>query len=101
MARDPIQGAAASPDPSDDAFAALGTAIERRLHGGGVELELRDALRALVRQARAQGLLVEDVLVRLKELLQSLPNVRQLRDPQERVQLTERIVTMCIEEYYS
>ena len=101
MARDPIQGAAASPDPSDDAFAALGTAIERRLRGEGTDSELRDALRALVRQARARGLLVEGVLVRLKELLQSLPDVRQLRDPQERAQLTERIVTACIEEYYS
>lgn len=101
MAHDPVHAAKTFPGASEDAFHPLRTAIEQRLRGADVTDDLRDALRALQRQARERALFVEDILVPLRALLQSLPEVQRLEDAQERTRLMERIITMCVEEYYA
>jgi hypothetical protein len=37
----------------------------------------------------------------LKEAWSSLPEVRAMNDSGEQVRLLQRVVTMCIKEYYS
>ena len=51
-------------------------------------------------EARARHILPEQLLVTLKELWNSLPEVRAMTDTSTQVRLLQRVVTMCIREYY-
>jgi len=59
------------------------------------------ALRAMTAEAREHEMLPERLLVLLKDIWYSLPSVRTLKDPAEQVRLLQRVVTMCIREYYA
>lgn len=61
---------------------------------------LRDALTAMAVEARDKSILPEQLLVVLKDVWFGLPTVRETGHPQEQVQILQRIVTMCIKEYY-
>lgn len=61
---------------------------------------LRDALTAMAVEARDKSILPEQLLVILKDVWFALPTVRDTGHPQEQVQVLQRIVTMCIKEYY-
>jgi hypothetical protein len=63
--------------------------------------DLRDALCAMAGEAREKSMLPERLLVVLKDLWHSLPEIDGLEDPAEQSRLLQRIVTMCIREYYS
>jgi len=62
---------------------------------------VRDALRQLASEARERGLPPEQLLIVLKETWYALPAVYSLHDPSEQVRLLQRVVTMCIKEYYA
>ncbi|HYD52624.1 MAG TPA: hypothetical protein VEA99_08355 [Gemmatimonadaceae bacterium] len=62
--------------------------------------ELRAALGAMAAEARAKAILPERLLVTLKDLWYGLPPVRHATDGMEQARLLQRIVTMCIREYY-
>ena len=68
-----------------------------RTHGE----ELRAALHAIAKEARDQTMLPEKLLVILKDVWYDLPIVRDSRPRDEQVALLQRVVTMCINEYYS
>ena len=76
--------------------AALGTFVRE---GDGGTL-LRDALQHLSRDAQAKGISAEHLLIILKNLLSSLPELRDMDKPSEREKLKQRIITVCIEQYY-
>jgi hypothetical protein len=40
------------------------------------------------------------LLITLKETWNALPEVRSMNDSREQVRLLQRVVTMCIREYY-
>lgn len=64
------------------------------LHG------LQSALTIMSSEAREKDVLPEQLLVTLKDLWGSLPEVRQIADQREKTQMLQRVVTICIKEYY-
>jgi hypothetical protein len=76
-----------------------------RLALRGDDAEDADALQGSVllvaSEARARNILPEQLLVRLKEAWSSLPEVRAMRDSHEQARLLQRVVRMCIREYYN
>jgi hypothetical protein len=76
-----------------------------RLALRGDDAEDADALRRSVllvaSEARARNILPEQLLVRLKEAWSSLPEVRAMHDSHEQARLLQRVVRMCIHEYYN
>ena len=61
---------------------------------------LRDALDAMAGEARVNKMLPEQLLVVLKDIWYALPAVRSIDDSGAQIRLLQRVVTMCIKEYY-
>ena len=61
---------------------------------------LRLALDAMAAEARAKSMLPEQLLVVLKDIWYALPAVRSIDDSSAQIRLLQRVVTMCIKEYY-
>jgi hypothetical protein len=59
------------------------------------------ALRTMATEARDRSMLPEQLLIVLKDIWYSLPTVRNMSDTTEQIRLLQRVVTMCIKEYYS
>ena len=62
---------------------------------------LQRALQHMSTEARNRGMHAEHLLVQLKDVWGVLPEVRGMTDAAEQVRLLQRVVTMCIKEYYS
>jgi hypothetical protein len=62
--------------------------------------DLRGALDAMAAEAREKRMLPEQLLVVLKDLWYSLDEVRAIEDSGAQIRLLQRVVTMCIKEYY-
>jgi hypothetical protein len=97
MAHDSSSGPVAL---AEETIAAVRSAIAEYVrapeHGDG----LGAALRAMAAEARDRSMLPEQLLVVLKDIWYSLPSVRNMSDMSEQVRLLQRVVTMCIKEYY-
>lgn len=76
---------------------ALSRYLENADAGGE---ELRDALDAMATEAREKSMLPEQLLVVLKDIWYALPAVRAIEDSGAQIRLLQRVVTMCIKEYY-
>ena len=63
--------------------------------------ELRTALHALAREAREKAVPPEQLLVTLKNVWQSLPEVENARDFAEQTRTLQRLVTISIKEYFA
>ena len=61
---------------------------------------LRGALTDMAARARDKAILPEQLLVTLKDIWYGLPTVKHIAEPRDQVQMLQRIVTMCIQEYY-
>ena len=85
----------------DDTIAALRAALRQYLSNGLSPSTVQPALVRMAAEARAKGILPEQLLIMLKDLWSSLPEVRGMVDTSEQVRLLQRVVTMCIKEYYS
>ena len=93
-----------SPPPSrltDATVAALRDALRRYLANGLTPGPLEAALQAIAREAREKDILPEQLLIVLKDVWNDLPEVRAMHDTTQQVRLLQRVVTMCIKEYYS
>ena len=62
--------------------------------------EVRAALHELARDARQKAIPPEQVLLILKRIWQALPDVEHARDRDEQTRVLQRVVTMCIKEYF-
>ena len=62
---------------------------------------LQESVLLVTAEARARNILPEQLLVRLKEAWSSLPEVRAMHDSHEQARLLQRVVRMCIREYYN
>jgi hypothetical protein len=62
--------------------------------------DLRDALDVMAAEARDKKMLPEQLLVILKDLWYTLPAVRAVEDSGAQIRMLQRVVTMCIKEYY-
>jgi ActR/RegA family two-component response regulator len=63
--------------------------------------DLRDALHRMAADAREKTVLPEQLLIVLKDVWYELPGVQAMSDTTEQVHLLQRVVTMCIREYYA
>ena len=86
--------------PSESTLAALRSALRNYLAGRRTGGELHRALQALCAEAHGGGLRAEELLVRLKQLFYQLPEVQALPHGTDRNDLLNRVVSVCIEEYY-
>ena len=85
----------------NDAVLALREALGRRLAGDSTDGDVRQALRRLSHEARANGLHGEQVVIVLKQMWNELAGRSETLAADERRQTLERLVTLCIEEYYA
>ena len=85
----------------DETVAALRASLRAYLAHGADSAELRDTLLRVSAEARTRAILPEQLLVVLKDVWSSLPEVRGMTDAGQQVRLLQRVVTMCIKEYYS
>ena len=86
--------------PSDATLTALRNALRTHLAGRPTGGELHRALNALCAEAHGRGLRAEELLVRLKQVFYQLPEVQELPHGSDRNDLLNRVVSVCIEEYY-
>lgn len=92
------------PPPSrlDEAtVAAVRDALRRYLADSTEPHALQQALQRLSADAREKHVQAEQLLVQLKETWAALPEVRSMTDTAEQIRVLQRVVTMCIREYYS
>jgi hypothetical protein len=99
MAYDSSQPPASRLD--DELLSALRLAMRGYLKDAEDPSALQESLVLVASDARARAILPEQLLVTLKEAWSSLPEVRAMNDSGEQVRLLQRVVTMCIKEYYS
>jgi hypothetical protein len=91
------------PPPSrldDETVAAVRAALRAYLSNAADPSSLQIALLNMSAEARARSILPEQLLVVLKDVWSALPEVRTMTDASEQVRLMQRVVTMCIKEYY-
>ena len=85
----------------NDTIDALRTALRQYLSNGLSPSTVQPALVRMAAEAREKDILPEQLLILLKDLWSTLPEVRAMTDTTEQVRLLQRVVTMCIKEYYS
>ena len=85
----------------DDTVATVRAALRAYLTNSDYPAALKDALLRMSAEARERAVLPEQLLVMLKDVWGTLPEVRAMTDAGEQVRLLQRVVTMCIKEYYS
>jgi hypothetical protein len=90
------------PSRLDDAsIEGLRAALRAYLQDSKDPSMLQPPLLAIASEARARDILPEQLLVVLKDVWSNLPEVRSMTNTREQVNLLQRVVTMCIKEYYS
>lgn len=90
------------PSRLDDAtVAAVRDALRGYLANDAEPGTLQGALKHMSAEARSRDLHAEQLLVVLKDVWSSLPEVRAMTDAGTQVRLLQRVVTMCIKEYYT
>ena len=67
----------------------------------GSSSALQHALVLVATEAREKSILPELLLIVLKDIWNALPEVRAMTDSPQQIRLLQRVVTMCIKEYYS
>lgn len=85
---------------SEEAIASIRLALQQFANDPADVDRLRDALRHVSAEARAKSILPEHLLTILKDMWQDVPNVPAASSP-DHVQLLQRVVTICIKEYFS
>jgi hypothetical protein len=90
------------PSRLDDAsIDVLRAALRAYLQDSQDPNKLQPSLLVVATEARARAILPEQLLVVLKEIWSGLPEVRSMTSSREQINLLQRVVTMCINEYYS
>lgn len=85
---------------SDDTTATVRAALREYLASGSSS-GLQHSLLTMAEDARAKMMPPEQVLIALKDIWNALPEVRAMTDSGNQIRLLQRVVTMCIKEYYS
>lgn len=79
----------------------LQASLTRSLEAGQHGDELRDVLRRLAAHARERGLHAEQLLLAMKEVWHSLPEISGRTGVEPQTQLLQQLIARCIQEYYS
>jgi hypothetical protein len=81
---------------TDALRAILGEAVRKGNHTD----ELRDTLCTVAAEARQKGIQAEQLLVILKDLWYSLPELSRASNPGAHTALLRELISRCIQEYY-
>jgi hypothetical protein len=80
--------------------AALRAALARSVEEGNHSAELRDLLCQAAAEAREKGIQAERLLVMLKDIWYSLPEVAGAASSDVENALLQELISRCIQEYY-
>lgn len=89
------------PSLSDESIAILRSALTEFLADSTRPSRLQPALRRIAIEARENRMHAEQLLLVLKDVWYSLPQVAGNLATPEQNHLLQRVVTLCIREYYS
>ena len=89
------------PELNPETVAELTSALHRYAANQTDIDGIQPALGALATEARKRKVHAEQLLVVLKDAWFGLPAVRDAGDPEQRQRQLQRLVTLCIREYYS
>jgi hypothetical protein len=85
----------------DETMDAMRLALREYLSDTTEPASVQRALLTMAAEARTKSIPPEQLLVALKEVWGSLPEVKAMSDMRRQTTLLQRIVTMCIREYYA
>jgi hypothetical protein len=99
MAHDP---GGAPPGRLDEAsIDAVRASLRAYLQDSQDPAALQASLLTFASEARSRSIMPEQLLIVLKDIWSGLPEVRSMSDARAQTRLLQRVVTMCIKEYYS
>jgi hypothetical protein len=84
-----------------DATSLVREAFRVWVVGASEDVQLRRALRSFCDAAHVRHLQPQEVLIALKRICRSVPEVRDARTRDGSDALIARVVTMCIQEFYA
>ena len=90
-----------SPNLDPTTVEQLRTTLGRSIVNGNHQAELRGLLCTAAEQARDRGIQAERLLIILKDIWYSLPEVASARPPGVENELLQELISRCIQEYYS
>lgn len=90
-----------SPHLDTETVQALQTVMQRAVHKGDHEQELQNVLARAATEARHKQIHAEQLLVIMKDLWYSLPDVRSAEDSERQTELLQQLITRCISQYYA
>jgi hypothetical protein len=89
------------PSLDSETLAAVRAALAQYVRSGDHrDAALGATLHQVAAEARDKGISAEHLLIILKNLWSSLPDVRDMEKAAEREKLKTKIVTACIQAYY-
>jgi hemoglobin-like flavoprotein len=88
------------PSLDDETISALRNALAQYVREGERSSQLGKTLHRVAAEAHEKQISAEHLLIILKNLWSSLPEVRDMEKATEREKLKQKIVTACIAEYY-
>ena len=91
---------ATPPSLTNETISAVRAAFAQYVREGDRATSLGPTLQRVAKEAREKGISAEHLLIVLKNLWSSLPEVRDIEKPADRDKLKQKIVTACIETYY-
>jgi hypothetical protein len=80
---------------------ALRDALAQSVANGDHTHELRALLCNVAREARDKGIEAEHLLIMMKDIWYSLPDVSMAKSPDIATELLQDLISRCIQEYYA
>ena len=84
-----------------DTVNALRTVMQRAVRQGDHDHELQEVLARAAAEAREKDIQAEQLLVMMKDLWYSLPELRAVDDTDRQTTLLQQLISRCISQYYS
>jgi hypothetical protein len=79
----------------------LRSVMQRAVRKGDHGQELQDVLERTASEARDKDIQAEQLLVIMKDLWYSLPDVRKAEDTDRQTELLQELISRCITQYYA
>ena len=89
------------PKLAEASVVALRSALQECLSHSGDAARLQAVLRNIATEARSKQMRAEQLLIALKDVWYSLPQLQRAPEGDEQNRMLQRIVTQCIREYYA
>jgi hypothetical protein len=90
-----------SPKLEVDTVDALRAVMQRAVHRGDHGQELQEVLVRAATEAREKDIHAEQLLIFMKDLWYSLPDVRRADDSDRQTELLQELISRCITQYYA